>query len=100
MKIPTPPPRHVVDPTDEQHAFRFQSGETSRSLSDFHAHLASVPASVLWYHRSHFAPWLRHVLGDDPLARRVASFADEARDAEMLRELLRDLVAARLAQLT
>lgn len=99
MKIPSPPPRHVRDAAPDHLAFRFQSGEVARSLAEFGTHLRGAPATSVWFHREHFVPWLREVLGDDPLARRVEAYASDARDAEVLRELLVDLVDARVGQL-
>lgn len=99
MKVPHPPPRFVVEPTPEAQAFRFRSGALARSMTEFRDELGRIDGDTLWYHRSHFVPWLRDVLGDDPLARRVEGYATEARDAEVLREVLVDLVAKRAKQL-
>ena len=99
MKVPSPPPRFVNEPMPDAQAFRFRSGALARSMSEFREQLERVDRETLWYHRGHFTPWLREVLGDDPLARRVDDYASEARDVEMLREVLVDLVAKRAAQL-
>lgn len=99
MKIPSPPPQHVESPAPEALAFRFRTGEAARSLREFREALARVDAGTVAYHRAHFVPWLREVLRDDPLARRVESYAEEPRDAAVLREILLDLVDRRLAQL-
>ena len=99
MKVPSPPPRHVREPAPDPLGFRFRSGESARSLEEFEAALRRAPADALMFHREHFVPWLRDVVRDDPLARRVESYAQEARDGELLREILVDLVGRRLAQL-
>lgn len=99
MKVPSPPPRYVTEPAPEPLGFRFDTGATARSLAEFHERLREAPPQTVWYHRAHFVPWLREVVGDDPLARRVEAYAQDARDAQVLQEILADLVRARVEQL-
>lgn len=98
MKLPQPPPRHVQDPAPAEQAFFFRSGRSAASLADFARVLREESAATVHYHREHFAPWLRGVLGDDPLARRFESFVEVPDDATY-RDLAASLAEARLAQL-
>lgn len=95
--MPSPPPRHVHEPAPEALAFRFQDGTSARSLAEFAQRLQAATPSTVWYHRDHFAPWLSDVVLDEPLARRVAYFAESAPDPEVFREIVLDLVAKRLS---
>lgn len=99
MRIPKPSPAHAFAPAPEAQAFRFQSGSMARSLVELEARLSSEAAGVVWYHRDHFPPWLRDVVGDAPLSRRFAQFASELPEPEALRSILVGLARTRLAQL-
>jgi hypothetical protein len=99
MKIRGVPVRHVTEPTAPEQAFRFENGAVASTLVEFHERLADVPARTLDYHRTHFAPWVREVVRDEPLALRLESYGESGADAETLRDVLRDLVGARLREL-
>lgn len=105
MRVPLPMKtrglsiRHVTEPTSPEAAFRFETGATAASLAEFHARLAEVPAGTVAYHRSHFAPWVREVLRDEPLARRLEAYAESGAEPGTLRDILRDLVERRLREL-
>ena len=99
MQQPSNVPRHARVPAAEEQAFVFQSGERARSLVELADALGRAPASVVSFHRDHFAAWLTNVVGDEPLARRFTYYARAAPEPDVLRETLRDLVAARLREL-
>lgn len=96
------PPGHERSPRDEvapELAFRFQHGPEARSLAQMRDVLLGAPASVAWYHRGHYAAWVREVLRDDPLARRFEGYAEHAPDADVYREIVLELVERRLREL-
>jgi len=97
--MPSPLPRFAFSPASEDQAFRFQSGATARSLEEFAARVASEPDSVVWYHRSHFAPWVRDVVGDVPLSRRFEYYAQQAPAPDVFREIVATLSHQRLSEL-
>jgi hypothetical protein len=99
VKVPRPPPAHARAPASEERAFRFQSGATARSLEEFARAVASEPAAVVNYHRHHYAPWLRDVVGDAPLARRVEAFAEESSAPDAFRDIVAALAQRRLEEL-
>lgn len=99
MKMTPTATRHVSDPVSDEQAFRFQNGASARSLVEFRDAIAGSPAWVAWYHREHFVPWVRDVLGDEPLARRLEHYAEAGGEAELFRETLVDLAARRLDEL-
>lgn len=89
----------ALDAVPEERGFRFQHGALARSLPEFRDVLANAPAGVVSYHRGHFAAWVRDVLRDEPLARRLEHYATEAPDADVYRETVLELVARRCAEL-
>jgi len=93
---PLAPPRHAFDPVAEDLAFRLHSGGVARSLEELEARLAEAPAAVAWYHRGHFAPWVRDVVGDEGLARRLEGFAHTP-DPEAYRDAVLGVLRTRLA---
>lgn len=99
MKVPSPPPRHVRDPAPADLAFRFRDGGHAGSLVELCERLRSMADDDAWFHRDHLAPWIRGVLRDEPLALRVAAYAQEAPSPAVFRELVADLAAARLGEL-
>lgn len=99
MRVPTPPPAHVVEPVEDARAFRFSNGRVARSLAELAAALHEVPAGTAYYHREHLVPWLRDVMGDEPLARRFEHYAREGGEPDAFRDLLADLAANRVEQL-
>jgi len=86
------------EPIPEAQGFRFQHGAVARSLEEFRAVVAQAPAEAVWYHREHFAPWLREVVRDLPLARRLESYAAAPPAPDVYREVVLDLVARRLEE--
>lgn len=76
-------------------AFRFQHGPSARSLVEFRDVLRGAPVDVVWYHRLHFVPWVRDVLQDEPLARRLEAFAEEGPAPDVYRDIVAGLVARR-----
>ena len=99
MRIPTPPPAHALAPLPDEKAFRFTSGASARNLADLADALRSAPAGTVWFHREHFVPWVRDLVGDEPLARRMEHYAREGGDPDVLRDTLADLVATRVEEL-
>ena len=100
MKIPSPPPRYAFDPCPAAQAFRFRDGASVRSLQELHERLrSSAVADLVAFHRGHFAPWLRDVVGDAPLARRVEDIAASGAVPDALQDALRGLCATRLQEL-
>lgn len=95
---PSSPPRHAFDPVADDLAFRLQSGGVARSLEELEARLAEAPASVAWFHRAHFVPWVRDVVGDAPLARRLEAYADVP-DAEAYHDAALGVLRTRLRAL-
>lgn len=81
----------------EEMGFRFQHGPVATSLRDFANALAQAPTSVVHYHRAHYPPWVRDVLGDEPLARRLEQFAQESPAPDVYRDIVVSLVARRAA---
>lgn len=98
VKVPSPPPR-VVEPVDEGLAFRFSNGATARSLVELEGVLRAAPPGVVWFHREHFVPWVRDVLGDEPLARRFEHYAAAHAAPDALKDVLADLVETRVREL-
>ena len=74
LKVPTPFPPHALDACPPERAFRF-------------------------LHKDHYAPWLREVVGDAPLARRVEAFAASGAAASALQGVLAGLARTRLEEL-
>lgn len=91
--------RSPLDDVPAERGFRFQHGPVALNLREFRTALAQAPASVAFYHREHYAPWLREVVGDLPLARRIEAYVADPPAPEVYRELLVDLVARRCAEL-
>lgn len=85
----------MSEPVTDARAFRLHSGGLARSLDELEARLAESPAHVAWYHREHFAPWVRDVLGDAPFARRLEAFAATP-DADAYRDIVLGLLRTRL----
>ena len=79
----------------EERAFRLQSGGAARSVEELAKRLEEAPAAVAWYHREHFASWVRDVLQDAPLARRLEAFAGTP-DAEAYRDVVLGVLRTRL----
>lgn len=96
MKIRGVPVRHVTDPAPAERVFRFANGATAASLREFHERLAEVSVETVGYHREHYAAWVRDVLGDEPLALRIETYAQTKPAPATLRDILRDLVGSRL----
>ncbi len=92
--------RFTFEPCPEEVAFRFRDGTTARSLSEFRAELARLPAADLHHHRLHFEHWLRDILGDSPLAARVRTYGAGDMPPPTFRDVLVDLVDRRLDTLT
>jgi len=80
----------------EERAFRFQHGPAARSLDEFRDIVAQAPPHVVHYHREHFAPWLREVLHELPLARRLEGYAASPPAPDVYKELVLDLVSRRV----
>lgn len=99
MKLPATPPPFVFTPAPSELAFRFADGAQARSLRELADRLPQASTDTVWYHREHIVPWIWHVVGDEPLARRVESYARSGGDPALFHETLRDLVAHRLDQL-
>lgn len=99
MKLPRSPPPHAFEPARDEQAFRFRSGASARSLAELEERLREAPPDVVAYHRQHFAPWLREVVGDEPLSRRFEALAEEGAAPDVLRDALCGLVRARLDEL-
>lgn len=93
---PSPPPRHALAPVKEEVAFRLQSGAVARSLEELALRLGEAPASVAWYHREHFASWVRDVVGDASLARRLEDLAATP-DADAYRDALLGVLGTRIS---
>lgn len=99
MKVAGVAIHHLADPCPEDKAFFFVDGRRARSLVEFRQALDEIPAFVAGYHRHHFEPWLRDIVGDEPLAERVRQYAEAGgEDAELLR-VLREVVARRVEEL-
>lgn len=99
MRIPASFPRHALEPVDEDRAFRLTSGGAARSLADLAGELRRAPSGAVWFHREHFVPWVRDVVGDEPLARRMDAYARSGADPDVLRDVLADLVSVRVEEL-
>ncbi|HUR69298.1 MAG TPA: hypothetical protein VM370_08625 [Candidatus Thermoplasmatota archaeon] len=78
-------------------AFRFQHGPLARSLAEFGAIVAQAPVDVVWYHRAHIVPWLRDVLREVALARRLDALAESGPAPDVYREIVVELVRRRIA---
>ena len=98
MKMPATPSR-VLETVSDERAFRFSHGGVARSLEELERALREAPAGPVWFHREHLVPWVRDVLGDEPLARRYEHYAQAHMDADVLRDALADLAATRLSGL-
>lgn len=83
----------------EERGFRFQHGALAQSLPEFRATIEHAPEGVVWYHRAHFAPWLRDILHELPLARRLEALAAAPPAPDVYRELVLDLTRKRLDEL-
>lgn len=82
-----------------EQAFRLQNGATARSLEELEARLREAPAGVAWFHREHFGPWVRDILRDDGLARRLDAFASTP-DGDAYQDIVLGLLRARLSALS
>lgn len=90
-------PDVAVTELPEELGFRFQHGPLARSLSEFASAIAQAPTSVVYYHREHYVPWMRDVLHETKLARRLEGYAAAPPAPDVYREILVDLLRARLA---
>lgn len=84
----------------EDRGFRFQHGPLACSLSEFATALAQAPTGIVYYHREHYVPWVRDVLGDSPLARRLEAYAMAPPAPDVYRETILELVRTRLRETT
>jgi len=99
VKVPDPFPPHALDPAREDVAFVFRDGARVRSLAELAARLPLADAETVAYHRAHLVPWVRDVVGDPPLARRLEAYAEPAPAPGTLKEILCALVAQRVETL-
>lgn len=83
----------------EERGFRFQHGPVARSLLQFRAIVAEAPPHVVFYHREHYAAWLRDILHELPLARRLEAYAQTPPAPDVYREIVLDLVARRVGEM-
>lgn len=83
---------HTVAPPEQ--AFRLQNGASARSIEELEARLREAPPGVAWFHREHFGPWVRDILHDDGLARRLQAFASTP-DGDAYRDIVLGLLRAR-----
>lgn len=81
----------------EERGFRFQHGPVARSLVEFRAHVAAAPPQAVFYHRAHFVPWLRDILHELPLARRLEAYVAAPPAPDVYKEIVLDLLDGRLA---
>lgn len=88
--------KHATDPCPPEHAFRFSTGASARSLDEFRRVLGTVPPEVVQHHREHFHHWVRDILQAPDLAERVRNEGQRARDGEQLRRSLDALLGASL----
>lgn len=79
----------------EEFGFRFQHGPVARSLREFASALKQAPTSVVHAHRAHYPPWVRDVLHDEPLARRLEQYAEGGPAPDVYRDIVVSLVARR-----
>lgn len=93
--MPTKPDELVP----EERGFRFQHGPVARNLTQFRAIVAEAPPQAVFYHREHFAAWLRDVLHELPLARRLEGYVATPPAPDVYREIVLDLLARRLTEL-
>ena len=96
MKVPTPFPRHALEPAPDAQGFRFSSGALARDLVELAHALRAVPVGTAWYHREHLVPWVASIVGDEPLARRLDAYARAGGDPEVYRDTVADLVETRV----
>lgn len=89
----------MADLVSEALAFRFQHGVLVRSLREFLDALRVAPVEVVWYHRGHYPAWVRDVLREEPLARRLEAYAESGPAPDVYRDIIADLVANRYAAL-
>lgn len=80
----------------QEQGFRFQHGPVARSLAQFRAIVAEAPPETVFYHREHFVPWVRDILHELPLARRLEGYVANAPAPDVYREIVLDLVSRRL----
>lgn len=95
LLAPPSPARHAFEPVNDDVAFRLQSGGLARSLDELAARLQEAPAGVAWYHREHLPPWVRDVVGDASLARRLEDLAATP-DADAYRDAALGVLRTRL----
>lgn len=88
----------TMEPVAPELGFRFQHGPLARDLAEFRDVLSTAPSSVVFYHREHFAPWLRDVLREVALARRFEGYHSTPPAPDVYREIALELVARRLAE--
>lgn len=96
MKTPDAP--STLEVPDEQ-GFRFQHGPVARSHREFATALAQAPTSVVFYHREHYVPWVRDVLQDAPLARRLDAYLSSPPAPDVYRDFVVELVRKRVVEL-
>lgn len=99
MKLPEATARSPLEPVPEERAFFFQHGARAQSLAEFADALEAAVPEVVWFHRDHFAPWLREVVQDVPLARRFETYAAAGGDPGVYRETVARLVRRRVEEL-
>ena len=63
--------RRALTPCAGADAFRFADGAAARDLSEFRQLVANKSAYLVAHHREHYHLWIRDVLGDPALARKV-----------------------------
>jgi hypothetical protein len=99
--------KYLRSPLPEWKRFYFHtaaglsSGRTAGNLWEFRIALGEVPVESISYHsnKGDFEAWLRDVLHDEELARRVRKVSDRGLEDESLRQALLDVVLARYNEL-
>lgn len=63
--------RRALTPCGGNDAFRFADGTTARDLGEFRQHVGGKSPYLVAHHRDHYHHWIRDILGDPALSRKV-----------------------------
>jgi hypothetical protein len=97
LRAPLPSPKRFYFNDPSGHFI----GRVAANLWEFREALAELPVSTLEYHlqRGDFEQWVRGVLRDDELARRMHKIIDRGLEGQELRQALLEMVIVRYEEL-
>lgn len=92
--------RRALTPCGANEGFRFADGTSARDLAELRQHIGLKSPYLVLHHREHFHHWIRDILGDPALARKVERVGMRRQpDGEAFRRELLALLDERIGKL-